>query len=87
MERLAEYCTVFTAGYTIAVRSSPDFKLAYIDEGTVHFKPDELHRECIRLMSMMNSDETRQPIRNLLTAADLAMRDKGADIVVHPFPA
>lgn len=61
-------------------------KLAYIDEGAVHFRPSELHEECVRLMSTMSSDATRKLLRSLLDASDLALRCENADIVVHPFP-
>lgn len=69
----------------------PDFpqisKLAYIDEGTVHFQARELHDECVRMSSLLGGAETQQIIRGLLEASDSALESNDADVVVHPYPA
>ncbi len=62
-------------------------KLAYIDEGAVHFSPMELSKECIRLMPALSSDAARQLIRSLINACEIALiGERDADLVVHPFP-
>jgi hypothetical protein len=69
----------------------PDFpqisKLAYIDEGTVHFQARELHEECVRMSSLLGGEATQQIIRSLLEASDSALQNNDADVVVHPYPA
>ena len=69
----------------------PDFpqisKLAYIDEGTVHFQASELRDECVRMSSLLGREETQQIIRALLQASDSALQNNNADVVVHPYPA
>jgi hypothetical protein len=68
----------------------PDFpqisKLAYIDEGTVHFEPTGLHDECVRIGSMLSREDSQQLIRSLLEASESALQNKDADLVVHPYP-
>jgi hypothetical protein len=67
----------------------PDFpetsKLAYIDEGVVHFDPKQLHDDCTRLLPLAKSDATRQLIGDLLGAALLALGQENAEVIVHPF--
>jgi hypothetical protein len=69
----------------------PDFpqisKLAYIDEGTVHLDARELHDECVRMSSLLTSEETQQIVRSLLEASNSALQNNDADVVVHPYPA
>jgi hypothetical protein len=62
-------------------------KLAYIDEGVVHFQPKELSNECIRLMPTLSGEETRKLIERLQKASELAMGSENSEVIVHPFPA
>jgi len=73
-----------------AAQHTPEFaqisRLAYLDEGAVHFEPQEPHEECTRLMSSVDDGGAQEIIRNLLDASDSALRDEDADVIVHPFP-
>ena len=62
-------------------------KLAYIDEGVVHFQPKELSDECARLMPVLNGEEVRKLIERLQRASELAMDTENSEVIVHPFPA
>jgi hypothetical protein len=62
-------------------------KLAYIDEGIVHFRPKELKDECVRLISSLRGEETHNLIECLRIAAVQALDDKNLEVIVHPFPA
>ncbi len=69
----------------------PDFpqisRLAYIDEGTVPFIPEELRDECIGMASVVQSEGSRRLIADLLEATRLALQVANAKLVVHPFGA
>lgn len=69
----------------------PDFpeisKLAYIDEGVVHFRPKELNEECVHLLETLNGEATRELVESLLKASNLAMQSENIEVIVHPFPA
>lgn len=62
-------------------------KLAYIDEGVVHFRPKELNEECVRLMPMLSGEDTRKLIESLQKASELALEGESSEVIVHPFPA
>ena len=62
-------------------------KLAYIDEGVVHFRPKELNDECVRLLPRLGGEATRDLVELLQEASDRALKDGNSEVVVHPFPA
>lgn len=60
-------------------------RLAYTDEGTVHFDPNALRHECEMLLPRAASSDVSRILWGLLRAARSAVEIEGADVVVHPF--
>ena len=59
--------------------------LAYILEGSVHFKPEKLLEDCDAAMPIVKSAATRAMVSDLRRAAEAALKIQDADVVVHPF--
>ena len=62
-------------------------KLAYIDEGIVHFRPKELNDECVRLLPRLGGEATRDLVERLREASEQALENENSEVIVHPFPA
>jgi hypothetical protein len=74
----ARHETIHTTQQDISLL--PEFpqisRLAYIDEGTVHFNARDLSEECVRLLTTLKSDATRHLLGDLLEAARSALEEE-----------